>query len=392
MFQYFLSAARNEINRLLNNKRDFVILIGGPILYMVLFGFLYSYNVVNHIDTVVWDQDNTSLSRTVVNYYGDSDRFNIIGSVDNQDELKKYIDSGKAKVGLVIPKNFMKDVKKQHGSQVLVCIDGTNMIISNAVVSSSIEIIQTISGGIGIKMMEGGGTLPGKAYNTVAPISFRPRIWYNPTFGYSDFLLLGLLGTVIQQILLLFASLAIVRDKNAGTVPETGFAGMSAYVLGKSIPYIIINYLNMNLVFFILIVGFGLRFDGNIFVALFLEAIFIIALVSLGVFLSIISKNELEATQVAMLLAVPSFLVSGYTWPLQAMPIGVQAVSRVLPLTYFVSSFRDIALKGVGLKEIFPSIAYLVGLTVVLFPASIIALKRHIRSRHSYEEAFSPPA
>lgn len=388
MITQFLKACRSEFVRLWNNKRDFVVLLGAPVLYLVLFGFLYSYNVVNHVDTVVWDQDHTSLSRMMTDNFRSSDRFNIIGDISSQDQLKAYLDSGKAKVAIVIPDNFMRDVKKQRTSQVLVCVDGTNMVISNGVISSALEIVQTVSAGVGIKMLEGGGTLPGKAQNTLLPVGFRTRIWYNPTFAYSDFLLLGLLGTVIQQILLLFTSIAIVRDKNEGIIPQTGFAGLTGYIFGKSTPYILLNYLNMNLVLAILVFGFGVKFNGSIPLALLLEGVFILALVSLGVFLSIISKNELEATQVSMLIAVPSFLMSGYTWPLQATPAGIKAIANLLPLTHFVSVFRDIALKGINLQFVLPEIGYLAGLTFLLFPLSVLALKRHIRHKRIVSEGY----
>lgn len=378
MLRILLEAAGEEWTGLLARKRDLLVLIGGPILYLVLFGFLYWQNVVNHIDTVIWDQDNTSLSRMVTDSFRDTDRFNIIGNVASQEELREALDTGKARAGIVIPRDFMKDVKKQHTSEILVCIDGTNMIISNAVVSSALEVVQTLSAGVSIKTIEGSGVLPEKAQKTVLPISFRPRIWYNPTFSYSNFLLFGLLGTAIQQILLLFTSITLTREKNNRHLAHMNLAETGAYILGKSLPYVVINYANLNFILALLIFGFGLTFKGSVLLTLLLGAVFVTALVALGVFLSIVCKNELEATQTSMLIAVPSFLVSGFTWPLQAMPLPVMILARILPLTYFVNALRDIALKGVGLEVIGSSILYLAGLIVVFYPLSVVTFKRSL--------------
>lgn len=112
---------------------------------------------------------------------------------------------------------------------------------------------------------------------------------------------------------------------------------------------------------------------------LLLEAVFIAGIIALGIFISVVSSNELEATQIAMLVAVPSFLVSGFTWPLQAIPGPVRVISRILPLTYFVNSLRDLALKEIGLRIMLPGIMYLACLAVVFYPASILALRQNIK-------------
>lgn len=374
------ATASLEWNRLKHNRRDLFVMVAIPLLYLTLFGFLYLYNTVNHISTVVWDQDNSSLSRMVIDNFRSSDRFEIIGEVETNQELQDIIDSGKAKVGVVIPPGFMKDVKKQHSSQVLVCVDGTNLVISNTVFSSALEIVQTVSGGLGVRIMEGAGTLPGRALKTAVPVSFRMRIWYNPTNSYSVFLLLGLLGTTIQQVILLFTSVAVVRDKVTGIVPSGRFREMAGYVLGKFLPYMLINFISLNVVLSVLTAGFGVPFRGSLTSLLVLETVFITGIISLGIFISIVSRNELEATQVSMLIAVPSFLMSGYTWPLEAMPGPVSAISRCLPLTYFVSALRNLALKGSGLNFLLPDILFLTGLGMILFPAAVYALKINVNN------------
>lgn len=370
-------AARDEFRELWLHRRNLIILVGTPLLFMALFGYMYVNHVVTGIKTVVLDQDNTSISRTVVDSFGNSDRFSIVGYVDREEEIKAWFESGRADAAVVIPPKFYKDIKKLRASEVLVIVNGSNLVIANTVMSFANEIVQTLSAGTAIKIMEGKGLMPATAYKVATSISFRPRIWYNPTLNYANFLLLGLLGTVIQQVVMLYTSIAIVREREEGKLAAAarGLKQLTVYVTGKSLPYFLINLVSMNVVLMMMVAVFQVPFRGSVVALLLLETAFLAGVIGLGIFLSDVCKSQLESTQTAMLIAVPSFLISGYTWPVQAMPIPLQGLSRLLPLSYFVNSLRDLAVMGVGLGQVWRSLAYLFGLTVIFLPAAVLALK-----------------
>jgi|GEM_PF-98994 ABC-2 type transport system permease protein len=378
MLAQFWYVFGREWRYILKNKRLLFILLGVPLLYITLFGILYSQHVVNHISLGVLDMDNTSLSRAVITAFSDSDRFRYTTKLDSQKHMEEAMEKGEIMAAIVIPPNFTKNIKRGEGSQVMVVVNGANMIIGNAATTAASEIIQTLSAGTLLKKLEGTGLPPEMARKFVQPISFRLRVWYNPTFNYTNFLLLGLMATVIQQVALLYMAVAMVREKEQGTLGEIRERCSSAFavVTGKILPYFLINLVTLNLLLVEGVYLFQIPFEGKYLYLLLLTVAFLACILSLGILLSSVFRNELEATQVAMLVAVPSFLFSGYTWPLMAMPPLAKAIARVLPLTYYADNVRKIFLMNVGLNTILPDLLVLAGAAIVFFGVTVVVVKR----------------
>ncbi|MDK2814092.1 MAG: type transport system permease protein [Thermoanaerobacter sp.] len=369
-----------EWRYIIKNKRLLFILIGIPILYITLFGILYSEHVVNHISLGVLDMDNTSLSRAVIEAFSDSDRFNYTTKLNSQKEMEESMKQGKIMAAIVIPPDFERNIKRGIGSQVMVVVNGANMIIGNAVTTSASEIIQTLSAGTLLKKVERTGMPSQAAAMFIQPISFRLRVWYNPTFNYTNFLLLGLMTTVIQQVALLYMSVAIIREKEHGTlleeINEGELSSAFAFVSGKMLPYFLLNFITFNLLLGEGIYAFKIPLYGNYAYILLLTAVFLICILSLGILLSSICRTELEATQVAMLIAVPSFLFSGYTWPIMAMPLPAKIIARLLPLTYYSDNIRKIFLMDVDFSTILHDLMVLAVAALVFYGLAILIVKR----------------
>ncbi|GFN21822.1 ABC transporter permease [Thermanaeromonas sp. C210] len=367
-----------EWRYILKNKRLLFILVGVPLLYITLFGILYSAHVVNHISLGVLDMDNTSLSRAVITAFCDSDRFRYTTRLDSQKSMEEAMEKGKIMAAIVIPPDFTKNIKRGTGSQVMVVVNGANMIIGNSVTTAASEIIQTLSAGTLLTKLEASGLPPQAASQFIQPISFRLRVWYNPTYNYTNFLLLGLMATAIQQVALLYMAVAVIREKEQGTLGEIRERCSSslAVAAGKILPYFLINLITLNLLLAEGAYLFQIPFKGNYFYLLLLTVFFLGCVLSLGVFLSTVCRNELEATQVAMLLAVPSFLFSGYTWPLMAMPPLARALARLLPLTYYADNVRKIFLMDAGLSTMLPDLLVLAGAALVFFGLTVVVVKR----------------
>lgn len=371
-----------ELISIKSSPRTMIVLVGTPILLLLLLGYVYQAHVVNHISTVILDYNHTSLSRVVINAFDTSDKFKVLGTVDTEQEMQKYIEEGKALAAVVIPPDFHRDIKRQKTAPVLVVVNGSNMVIANSVVTSASEIVTTLSVGTSVKVLEGKGLLPDSAMNTANLISLRPRIWYNPTFNYSNFLLLGLLGAAVQQVILLYTSISIVSEKEEGLVAQLArsLKDLTCYAFGKLTPYVVVNLVTFNLTLLMLVHAFAIPFRGDLLTLGLLEISFVTGVAALGVFLSIISNNALEATQAAMLIAVPSFLISGYTWPLMAMPKAIQVFANILPLTHFVNALREVAIMGVGLPVVADDVLAMAALAVLFIPLSIVALRWHVYS------------
>lgn len=363
-----------------------------PVLFITLLGFMYSSHVVRNIKTVVLDYNNTASSRAIAQGFRDSEKFQVVGQVANEVELRTKMEDREIMAGIVIPEDFDAKIKTGEGSTVLVVINGTNMLFSNAVLSAANEIVGTFSVGASINSLEGGDNLlPGKAKPTAMPIKYSVRVWYNPTFNYTNFLILGLAATIAQQIALLYIAVALVREKDLGTIKELTSYHAFEVVLGKLMIHFIINLLSANLVYYLCFSYFQVPFRGNVGTFELLLSVFFLAIMSLGILLSIICKNELEATQLAMLVAVPSFLLSGFTWPAQAMPHAVQIISSVLPLTHFVSEVRDLALMGTNLNQVMPSVYTLLEMTAIFLPLAVWLVHRQLKSEVNQPESDGSP-
>lgn len=367
-----------ECRRILADRRMLAILLGVPLLYATLLNIMYMERVVNNIPTAIYDSSGTALSRAAVKAFSDSERFKITTTVNSEAEMRRALETRQVQVVIVIPKDYAEDIKRGAGSKIMVAVNGTNFLYSNAVLSSAGEIVGTISGAITVSTLEGSGYLPDKAKNMARPVQLATRIWYNPYFNYPNFLMLGLVGTVIQQVLMLFVAIAIAREKEEGTLKELIARNYSAaqVVTGKVIPYFLVNLISINVALAECWYFFGIPFKGSIANLLLMEVLFLGAITALAIFLSIVCRNQLEATQLAMLFALPSFLFSGYTWPLDSMPVLARAIAAILPLTYFVTNLRDIALMDIQLPVMMKDIVVLGILNLVLMPAAILLFRR----------------
>jgi len=375
-----LNIALRELKYIMGNKRMVVVMCLVPFLFILLFGIMYSPHVVKNIKTVVLDYNDTASSRAIIQGFKDSEKFQVVGQVTSELELRKMMENREITAGVVIPEDLDAKLKTGEGSTVLVVVNGTNMLFSNAVLSAANEIVGTFSAGASVKSIESGGNLlPGKAIPTAIPIRYAIRIWYNPTFNYLNFLLLGLVGTVVQQIVLLYVALSMVREKVLGTLQELTRYNALQIISGKLLVYFVINMLSANVIYYMCFSYFQVPFHGSLLTFEFLLSAFLLAIMAFGLMLSSISKDELEATQIAMLIAVPSFLLSGFTWPIQAMPPLAQVISGVLPLTYFVSDVRDVALMGINLNQVLPSIYTLLTMTAILLPVALWITHRQLK-------------
>lgn len=374
------------------DRRLMFIMLAVPLLYTSLFGTLYWRHVVKEIPTVIFDQSNTALSREVVTAFRDAEKFRVVGYAASEAEVRELLDGRRAICALVIPPDFDRRVRRGDEARILVIVNGSNMLHSNAVLTAATEITGTLSAGLSARSLEAQGFLPQAAEKTAVPLGLGLRVWYNPTFNYTNFLVPGLVATVAQQITLLYVAVAVAREKERNTLGDLKRDGVpaAAVILGKMAAYLPINLLTFTGMLIILTGLFSVPFRGSLPALLLLATVFLLCIHALGIFLSTVCRNELEATQLAMLVAVPSFLFSGYTWPLHAMPLPARAVAHLFPLTYFATDLRDIALMGVGLREVLPDLLVLGGAAAVLVPASVYWFSRSYARQEIFAGETSP--
>lgn len=343
----FLNLIKREFTKFIfKQPKVLFFLFGAPLAYMLLFGILYQEDVVRYVPTIVYDQDQTPLSRALVTAFADSERFNIVGQVTSQEEMEEAFRQKQARTAVVIPPDFAQNVKKGLSTEVLVTAENTNMVLGNTVMLAAQEIIQDFSAKMGTKLLEGVGALPAQAAHKIAPIDFRLYVINNPTLSYSYFFLIGLVVTALQAGILLSMGYTITTEFTGERYQEVANIPTAMLLFVKCFVYFLLSLASLALAIMAMALVFYIPFKGKMFDVFCIGSAFIAGVLPLGVIMGAFCRDEVSYTQASLAIAMPSFIFSGYTWPLHAMNPLSLVLSTVFPVTYIVDATRDIMLAG----------------------------------------------
>ena len=377
MIRRIWAVIRKELLLITRDKIMMIVAFVAPLVLTVLFGFLYIQHSVNGIPIVILDQDQSEISRMIVRAFKDSEKFQLIHTADSFAELEKAVASERAYMGVVIPPDVSSNVKQGRSSQVGIILNGSNLLIMNTAANAANQVVQTLSGGITIKIMQGFGISEAKAYQAVTALAFRTRVWYNPTTSYVTFMVLGLLGTVLQQVTFLGVALSFVKEREDQTWKHLIGSQLRWWELiaGKFIVYFTIYTMNALVMFTLAIHCFGMPMRGDAGLLLVALLLFIAAMIGIGMVISVLTPSAAQALEISMLIAVPSFLISGYTWPAMSMPVLIQWLSKLLPLTHFLKVARSVVLMGNGWELVWPGLGVLVVFSLMTLPIVMTVVK-----------------
>lgn len=373
------TVVREEWRELLQDRRLLMILIVTPVIYAVMFGFLYAHQRITDIPVTVYDGDHSQLSRQIIQAFDATDTFNVVQQMNNEQDVMRQVETGGAKVGLIIPDQFSARLKHGENVPVMTIIDGSNMMYSNSASRIANQVVSSISAGVAAKTLEMKGFNADQVSSTFSTIPFRSRVLFNPTYNYKLFMPLGVLSAALQQCLLLGIALSCTRDKERGTWMKYANWRFTPWKLAvaKLAPYYLAGTLNVVTVFGLSALVFDIPFKGQLLPFALVSLLFNFALCGIGFLFSMVAKTRLDATQMLMLFAVPAFMLSGYTWPLEAMPAFLRGVAHILPLTYYVDAVRSITLKGLDMVYIMKDVFALglIGLVCLLLSFIVFPLQ-----------------
>jgi ABC-2 type transport system permease protein len=332
-------------------RRDYLSLAMAFLLPVILL-LIYAYAItldVHHIRTVVCDKDKTSSSRELIAEFSRSEYFTLVGFIDAYDEADSYLDSGNARVALLIPRGFSKDLVTGQSAQLEILIDGSE--------SNTAMIAQGYIAGIAEMFSRRTGV------SRVKPIiDMRSRVWYNPELKSRNFLIPGLIAIIMSVIISLLISLTISREWDRGTMEQLISTPVktSELIVGKIVPYFVIGFADTVLAVAISVFFLGVPLRGSISLLTGVSAIFLFGGLSFGILVSIVAHNQLVASQISMLSSfLPAFMLSGFIFTISNMPVLLQAVTYVVPARYFVSVLKGVFLKGVGLRVLVSEVLFL---------------------------------
>ena len=315
-----------------------------PLLYLLFFGNAYSSNIVKDIPLIIYDQDQTAVSRSLVQAFADSERCRIVAQVVTQADMDQAMAENKALLALAIPPQFEQSIKQGRGATVLLQANSANNMFANAGIGAATEIVQSFSAGTAKKLWQGKNQVPAAALNMAAPVKLGIRVLNNPTTSYTNFMLLGLVLNGLQIAILLTAGPLLTREY---AKPEMrGDTSASELVLRKMLVCWPAAVLSFFLCLGAGIVFFDMTFSGALWPLLLLVGAFSFLLLAISFFFSAIVSDEVAALQVPLLYIMPGLLFSGLSWPSFAMDSVAKTIAAFMPLTYTADAVRDLVLLG----------------------------------------------
>lgn len=350
--------AKKELLQIRRDPLSLAMAFLMPVMLLFIFGYAITLDV-NNLRTVVYDLDRSSLSREFVSRFSSSGYFVVIGAVDDHREIDRYLDSGKALAAMTIPADFSEKVRAGEDAVVQVIVDGSDSNTATIALGYITAITAGYSGRSGT----------GRITPLIEP---RVRVWYNPELKSRNFIIPGLIAVIMAVIAALITSLTIAREWERGTMEQLISTPVKTpeLILGKLLPYFLIGFIDVLLSVMLAVFLFEVPLKGSAFLLMLISGIFLFGGLSLGILISIVAKTQLVASQVSMIATfLPAFLLSGFMFSIQNMPVPLQVITHIIPARYFVS-----VLKGVFLKGSTFDLLVMETLLLVLFGATVFTI------------------
>lgn len=372
----FLSLLRFEFKRIFSNTVVVAIFFAAPIFYGILFGYVYQQAKVLDLPIVVIDQDSSPLSNTIIDAFDDNETLKIVDIRNSHETIAEEMPSKGYQAIITIPSGFEADILQKRNPEVHIDLNMSNILNANFASKNIQAVLATINAGIEIESLEKQGLSPSDALKAFEPFNITFNKLYNPSGNYDTFMLPGLLGVIMQQIIFLALALVFARDFEDGYFARLVAHSKSSFyhIALKSVPFLIlIPFMWLIVASFLPMFGMELNIfnPAMILVATLLST----AAMFIGMLFSILIPSQLKATEFLMVISTPAFVLSGFTWPVSAMPAPIVALAQIIPLTHFLEAFKKIALYGGVIKDVIPELTALFLLTIISFVTIVIALK-----------------
>ena len=370
-----LHIIRKEFLQLRQDKKMFGISFIAPVLQLIILGYAATFDVSN-IPTVVCDFDNSPSSRELLRSFTSTGYFTIVGYFDKTSDIDNQLDDGHASIAIIIPRGFEKKIGAGQSAPLQIIADGTETSTAGIGLSYASIIVSQFSQNILLESLikRGSVTMP-------ARVSAEFRVWYNPELKSRNFMVPGVLGLLLMVMTMLLTSLAIVKEKELGTLEQLVVTPIKPYqlIIGKLAPFFIIGVIDVILVVFFASLVFSLPVKGGALLLLFLSLIFLMTTLGLGLFISTISRTQQQAMMTAIFFfMLPMMFFGGFVFPIENMPIIIQYVSYIIPVRYYFIIVRGLFLKGVGMSILWPQALALLIFGSIILSMSVMRFQKRL--------------
>ncbi len=365
---------RKEFIQITRDRRSLILTFVFPVMQLFLLGYAATSDVRN-VSLVVFDQDKSAASRALLDAYRAADYFRLAFDVNSEADMRSLIDQGSARAGIVIPPGYGDQIAAGHTAQIAFVIDGSDPSVAGTALAGATLIGQSKATGLTLQRL----ALRGQSGSFQPAVEVRTQVWYNPDLVSAYYMIPALIGTILQMVTTNLTAASIVRERERGTIEQLIVTPIRAWELmvGKLAPAVIIAFADMAEILAVGVLIFGVPINGSLPLLLLLAALFLATNLGIGLFISTISNTQQEATTLTMFTTLPTFFLSGFFFPIAAMPRVLQWISYAVPLRYFLIIVRGIVLKGVGAGALWPEIIPLSIFAVVIMGGA--ALRFHKR-------------
>jgi ABC-2 type transport system permease protein len=355
-----LAVGRKELRQIVRDTRTLLILLFIPALFLLLYGYALNFDI-RDVTLAVQDADRSTQSRELVSAFVNSGYFKLVGYVDGDDDLSELVNRNGARATLVIPASFERHVRAGSPVTVQVVIDGDNANTASTVSSYARSIVAGFSGA------------------TALPVVLEPRIWYNPQLRSTLFLVPGLIAYISMITAVVSTALSVVGEKERGTMEQIRMSPVHplAYILGKTLPYFAISFASALLIIVTSMVLFDLPVRGSWWLLCLAIGLFLVGAQAQGLLISTIAESQQVAFQTALLSSfLPTFILSGFIFPVSSMPGVIRAVTYLVPAKYFLVALRAVVLKGAGIEAFWQDLVALAIFAAIALGLASIRLSR----------------
>ena len=373
--RHFSTLINREFKMFWQNKVLRLLFIGAPLFYGILLGYVYGKGKVTDLPIIVVDEDRSEMSSKAIQMFEENEVLNIASLLYDQNNLSQIAIEKEASCVVIIPKGFEKMVLTKKYPEVVTIVNASNVLTANYASSALQLCLGTLKVGVQMETLRKLGTpekLIGSQYEPFKTTFIKK---YNRSTNYMYFLWPGVLAAVLQQVLLLGLALSFAAEFEHGTFKKLvqKCPSMFKLIWVKIIPYMIMSF-GLWILYWLFTLWFRIPLYDNLFPLTIIAGIFVLVVSFMGILVSIVVPSQLKATEILMVIATPSFILSGFTWPLSQMPIWVQGIANVIPLTHFLRAFRILIIEDGTFSQTFGAISNLLIIGSICAVLSYIAL------------------
>ncbi len=375
---------RKELIQVARDPRMRAMLFMPPLIQLLIFG--YAANLDVNTAKIAWmDQDHSTASRELLSEFQGSGRFIIVAEPDNETQMQRLLDRATVDAVVRVMPGFARDVERGRPTSVQVLLDGTNSntasIVSNYAGQTIARYSSEVMAQLSRSKMVAGTMASGEAIKPAVPqIVARSRVWFNPDLKSRNYFIPGVVVNIITLVTLMLTAMAIVREKEIGTMEQlmvTPIRPMEL-ILGKTLPFVLVGLWDMVLVVTASLLVFHIPFAGNFGLLVVCTLLFLLTSLGAGLFISTISRTQQQAMMTTGLFFQPFFMLSGFSFPIRNMPVSMQALTYINPVRYFMEIVRGIFLQGTGISTLWPQMLALAIFGVTILWLSVMRFHKQL--------------